>query len=65
LVSYVVWVLDEYRGADGRIASRIFGFAATGTGSASLHNLPAVQSGIPQTLAIGGGTLIGYRVAGT
>ena len=68
----VVWVVNEYRAAGGSIRARILGFAATGTRTASLRNLPAEQTGSPQSMAIGGGTLldqthipgtlIGYRV---
>jgi len=54
----VVWVINPYRAADGSPEARILGFTATGTRTASLRNLPAEQSGSPQSLAIGGGTLL-------
>lgn len=71
----VVWVVNEYRTAAGSIAYRILGFAATGTSTAAVANIPSAQRGFPQTLTIGGGTLfnqtnvpqrlLAYRVPGT
>ncbi|MGY1625354.1 PQQ-binding-like beta-propeller repeat protein [Geodermatophilus sp. SYSU D00965] len=71
----VVWVVNEYRTSSGVLASRILGFAATGTRTSALVSIPARQNGFPQTLTIGGGTLfnktnvpqtlVAYRVPGT
>jgi len=71
----VVWVINEYRTQAGVLSSRILGFTATGTSTSALVSLPAQQRGFPQTLTVGGGTLlnetnvpqqlIGYRVPGT
>lgn len=70
-----VWVINSYIGADGRAHGRILGFPATGTRTTSLRNIAIEQSGSPQSLSIGGGTLlhrmhipdelVGYRVSGT
>jgi hypothetical protein len=71
----VVWVINEYRTQAGVLGYRILGFTATGTSTSALASLPAQQRGFPQTLTVGGGTvlnktnvpqqLIGYRVPGT
>ncbi len=65
-------VLTRLSDADGRIRAAILGFTATGTRTASVRNRPAEQSSSPQSMSIGGGTLlnrthipgtlIGYRV---
>ena len=71
----VVWVVNSYIGDDGRARGRILGFTATGSRTTSLRNIAIEQSGSPQSLSIGGGTLlhrmhipgelVGYRVSGT
>ncbi len=71
----MVWVLNSYVGPDGVDRTRILGFAATGTRATPLREIPVPQYGRPQTLAIGGGTLLhkthigaaltGYRVPGS
>jgi outer membrane protein assembly factor BamB len=71
----VVWVVNSYRTASGTRASRILGYAATGTRTSPVANIPATQRGVPQTIVVGGGTLfnqthipaalVAYRVPGT
>lgn len=69
-----LWVLNEYYDAKGVDSWRILGFAATGTRTTPLRTieLPTELGGFPQSLAVGGGTLLqqnwvpakltGYRV---
>ena len=72
----VVWLFNSYVAPDNVTRTRILGFAATGTRTAPLREIAISQSGFPQSLAVGGGTLLhkthiggralnGYRVPGS
>ena len=71
----VLWIFNSYVATDGRSRTRIVGFAASGSRTTPLCEIPVSQVGTPQSIAIGGGTLlykthiaaqlIGFRVPGT